>query len=73
MSFQWSNVPVDFYKFLPTEFAACSKPPQAEITIVKHLVRGRNNVTRMRVEPISCDHVGRKNDAFALSATLPTY
>ena len=34
---------------------------QAEIIIVKRLVQGRNNVTR--VEPKSCDQGCRKNDA----------
>ena len=27
---QWSNVPVDFFEFLSTEFAACSKPPSRD-------------------------------------------
>ena len=45
---------------------------QAEIIIVKRLIQGRNNVTRVRVEPRSCDRGRRKNDAFTLSATLPT-
>ena len=44
---------------------------QAEIIIVKRLIQGRNNVTRVEVEPKSCDHSSRKNDAFTLSATLP--
>ena len=29
-SFRRSNVSVDFFKFLPTEFAACSKPPSRD-------------------------------------------
>ena len=33
---------------------------QGEIIIVKRLIQGRNNVTRVRVEPISCDQ-GRLN------------
>ena len=46
---------------------------QAEIIIVKRFIKGRKNVTiRMRVEPTSYDHCRRKNDVFALSATLPT-
>ena len=46
---------------------------QAEIIIVKRLIQGRNNVTRVRVEPKPF-HQGRcKNDAFTHSATLPTY
>ena len=44
---------------------------QSEVIIVKRLIQGRNNVTRVRVEPRSCDQ-GCKNDAFALWATLPT-
>ena len=44
---------------------------QAEIIIVKHLIQGRNNVTRVRVEPRSFDQGHRKNDAFTHSATPP--
>ena len=33
---------------------------QAEITIVKRLIQGRNNVTRVRVESRSCDQGRRK-------------
>ena len=32
------------FRFLATEFVACSKP-QAEIIIVKRPIQGRNNVT----------------------------
>ena len=45
---------------------------QPEIIIVKHLIQGRNNVTRVRVEPRSFDQGRRKNDAFTHLATLPT-
>ena len=45
---------------------------QAEIIIVKRLIQGRNNVTRVRVEPRSFDQGRRKNDAFTHSAMLPT-
>ena len=45
---------------------------QAEIIIVKHLIQGRNSMTRVRVEPRSFDQGCRKNDAFTYSATLPT-
>ena len=34
---------------------------QPEIIIVKRLVQGRNNVTRVWVEPKSCDQGRRKN------------
>ena len=46
---------------------------QAEIIIVKRLIQGRNNVTRVRVEPRLFDQGRRKNDAFTHSATLPTF
>ena len=46
---------------------------QAEIIIVKRLIQGRNNVTRVQVKPRSFDQGRRKNDAFTHSATLPTY
>ena len=58
-SFQWSSVPVDFFEFLSTEFVACLKP-QTEIIIVKRLIQGRNNATRVRTEPKLCDQVCRK-------------
>ena len=45
---------------------------QAEIVIVKRVIQGRNNVTRVRVEPRSFDQGRRKNDAFTFLATLPT-
>ena len=44
---------------------------QAEIIIVKRLIQGHNNVTRLRVEPKPFDKGRQKNDAFILSATLP--
>ena len=43
---------------------------QAEIIIVKRLIQGRNNVTRVRVEPRSFDQGRRKNDAFLVAHTL---
>ena len=45
---------------------------QAEIIIVKRLIQGRNNVTRVRIQPRSFDQGRRKNDAFTHLATLPT-
>ena len=45
---------------------------QAEIIIVKHLILGRNSVTRVRVEPRSFDQGRRKNDALTHLATLLT-
>ena len=44
----------------------------AEIIIVKRLIQGLNNVTRVQVEPRSFDQGRCKNDAFTHSATLPT-
>ena len=45
---------------------------QAEIIIVKRLIQDRSNVTRVRVEPGSCDEVRHKNNTVNLSATLQT-
>ena len=45
---------------------------QAGIIIVKRLIQGRNNVTRVQVEPRLFDQGRRKNDAFTHLATLPT-
>ena len=70
-SFQWSNVLVDLFEFLLTEFVACSKPPS------------RNNYHKVSyprmqqcdqggVEPESCNHDRRKSDVFTLSTTLRT-
>ena len=45
---------------------------QAAIIIVKRLIQGCNNMTRVWFEARSCDQDRRKNDAFTHSATLPT-
>ena len=45
---------------------------QAEIIIVKLLIQGSNNVTRVWVEPRSFDQGRHKNDAFTHSAPLLT-
>ena len=50
-----------FFNFLSIEFAACSKPSSRN-NHRKVLVQGRNNVTRVRVEPRPCDQGCRKND-----------
>ena len=63
--------------FLYISFNSCPlnlllvRSHQAEIIIAQRLIQGRNNVTRVRVEPRTCDHGGRKNDAFTYSAMLP--
>ena len=46
------------------------KSHQTEIIIVKRFVEGRDYVTRVRVEPRSCNQGRRKDGTFALSATL---
>ena len=43
---------------------------QAEIIIVKRLIQGRNNVTRVRIEPRPFEQGRRKNDAFTHSIYL---
>ena len=43
---------------------------QAEIIIAKRLIQERNTVTRVRVEPRSCDQGRRKNDAFIHPAII---
>jgi len=42
---------------------------QAEIIIVKRLIQGCNNATKVRVEPRSCDHGHRKNGDLTLGHT----
>ena len=62
--------------FLRISSSSCSlnlllvRSHQAEIIIVKRLIHGRNNVTRVRIEPRSCGQGRRKNDPFTHSATL---
>ena len=46
---------------------------QAKIITVKRLIQGRNNVTRVRDKPRSCDQDCRKNNSFTLSATLARF
>ena len=46
---------------------------QAEIIIVKRLIQGRSNLTRVGVEPRSCNQGRRKSDAFNVLATLIHY
>ena len=43
------------FRFLATEFAACSKP-QVEIIIVKRTIQRRSNVTRVWVEHRLCNY-----------------
>ena len=55
-SLRVSSIPIsrEFLRFLATKFVACSKP-RAEIIIVKLPIQGRNNVTRVWVEPTLCN------------------
>ena len=49
------------------KFAACSKPPSKdEIIIVKRLIQGRNNATRVQVEPRLFDQGRYKNDTLPI-------
>ena len=52
-----SNVPVVFFEFLSTEFAACLKPASRNNHRKEEipLIQERNNVTRVPVEPRSFD------------------
>ena len=59
--------------FLSTSFPRNSlllQSHQTEIIIVKCLFQERNNMTRLRVEPRSCDDDRRKNYAFTLSVCI---
>ena len=40
---------------------------QAEMLIVKRFIQGRNNMTRVRIEPTLCNQGRHKNDVFTLS------
>ena len=71
-SFQRFNVTVDFFEFLSTEFNACSKQPSRDRHCKVSYPRMQLNVTRVRVEPRSCNHDHHKNGTLTLSATLPT-
>ena len=48
------NVPVDFSEFLPTKFAACSKPPSRKNHLKASYPRAQQRY-QVRVEPKSCD------------------
>ena len=61
-----------FLRILATEYVAYFRSHQTETTIIKRLIQGRNNLTRMRVEPRSRDQGRRKSDAFTPSAALLT-
>ena len=61
-----------FFKFFSTEYAACSKPTSRNNHCKARHIPGHNNVTRVQVEPRSCNPNRRKNNAFTLSAALPT-
>ena len=45
---------------------------QAEIIMVKCFIQAHNNLTRVSIEPRSCNQGYRKRDAFTLLATQPT-
>ena len=63
-----SEFSYDFFNLI----AACQIPPTTDsLIIMKHLIQGRYNVTRLRVEPLNCDHGRRKTDAPNHCATLP--
>ena len=70
-SFHWSNVNVDFFKILSTEFAARLKPPSRN-----NHSKAFNSRTQQRDQDVgwtqTCNH-RRENNIFTLSATLPTY
>ena len=61
-----------FLRILVHGICCLFEATKAEILIVKRLIQGRNNVTRVRVEPRLFDQGRRKNDAFTDLATLPT-
>ena len=62
---------MDLFELLPSEFAASSKPPSRDV-IVEHRIHERKCMARVRVEPKPCNQGCRQNDAFTLSAMLPT-
>ena len=43
---------------------------QAKIIVVKHLIQGHNNVTRVRVEPRSCNQGCRKYNHYFFTVVL---
>ena len=63
-----SNVSVDFFEYCPINLQLILSRHAEIIVIVKRLIQGREDKTRVRVEPRSCDQ-GRKNDAFTFSVT----
>jgi len=56
---QESNFALDFVRTLTqlgvaNSSVACSKPP-SEITIARHLIKGYNNMMKVRAKPSSCN------------------
>ena len=64
-SFRWFNVPVNFFEFLSTEFAACSKPPIRDNHCKAFYPRMQQRDQDADWTG-SCDKDRRKNDAFTL-------
>ena len=63
------NVSVDFFEYCPINLQLILSRRAEIVIMVKHLIQGRKNETRVRVEPRLCDQGRRKNDAFTLSFT----
>ena len=61
---------MDFFKLSSLKLLL-ARSHQADIIVVKRLIQGLKKVTRVLVEPTSCDQGRRKNDAFTISGTQP--
>ena len=53
-------IPMVFFKFLSLLLV---QSHLSEIIVAKRLIQGHNYLTRIRVEPQSCNQAHRKNDA----------
>ena len=63
---------MNFFKFLSIKLAACSKPPSRDDYRKASYPWAQQRDHRVRIELMPCHQSCRKNDAFTLSATLPT-
>ena len=67
-----SGISVDFFKFLSIDFDACLKPPSRDNHRKESYPRTQQH-DQGAGEPRSCNQGRPKNNAFTLSAMLPTW
>jgi len=72
-SCRFPKFPDDSFNFFPVTFLLVQSH-HAEIIVVKRLIQGRNNTTKVGVEPRSCDHDhAADNEIYMLQKMLNSY